>query len=911
MLKSSRSKIILVEGIIIGILIFYVMPIIERFNSILFVTILLGAILILYLYFWFTIIKNEEKLYSEKEQLRVTIQSISDGVVTTDTYGKIININKAGESITGYKAVEIVGKLFEEVFSIVHEKTNERAKDPVKEVLKTDKICEIENHAILISKDGIKRYISDGAAPIKDKKNKTIGVVVVFRDVTERKKFEKVLKQDLEIIENMQTGVYVYHLEDINDDRSLKLISANRASTEALGIKRDDVIGLKIDEVFPSLRQQGIPEKFANVIRTEEPFETDRFNYSDVNIIESCFNFKAYPLPENCVCILFEDITEKAIIQDKLKRSEEHYKMLFDSMLNGYAIHEMLFDKEGNPQDYKFLDINPAFENMTGLKRDLVIGKTLKEILPDSEKYWIDAYGAVVITGKSIKYENYSGELKKHYEVYAFRPMENHFSVIVSDITERKALEKSLYEEKERLRITFESIGDGVITTDNNRVVTNLNKIAEEYIGLKAEEARGKLFEEVFEIANEITGNNAKDPVKEVLTKDIICELENHTILTSKQGIKRHIADSAAPIKNSEGKTEGVVMVFRDVTEKKKHIDEIKYLSYHDALTGLYNRRYFTEELIKLNSIDNHPISIIMGDVNGLKLLNDVYGHEEGDKLLFNISRIFERNCRADDIIARIGGDEFAVIMPRTTKDEANEIYNKIKEDSEKSDSNPIILSISMGVATKEQIECCVSDTLRKAEDIMYTHKLLEGKSVRNTIIASLQKTLFEKSCETEEHGIRMLEIGIKFGQSLNLSEHEIDKLRLLAMLHDIGKICMPEQILNKKEKLTQDEWVEIKKHPEIGYRIAQASSELSHIAELILTHHESWDGSGYPQGIIGEQIPRLSRIISIIDAYDVMTNGRLYKDKMTKQEALAEINRCSAKQFDPYLVDKFISLDV
>ncbi len=352
-----------------------------------------------------------------------------------------------------------------------------------------------------------------------------------------------------------------------------------------------------------------------------------------------------------------------------------------------------------------------------------------------------------------------------------------------------------------------------------------------------------------------------------------------------------------------------ILVMVLDITDKKKSESKIKYLSFHDKLTNLYNRNFFEEEIRRLNTERQFPLSIIMGDVNGLKLVNDAFGHQRGNLLLKKIADILKQNCRSEDIIARWGGDEFVILLPKTLKKTGENICNRIRKTCFKAEKNPIQLSIALGVATKDSLEIDIEDILKKAEDRMYKNKLAGNESIRNSIISSLENTLLEKSHETKEHAERMNKLALKFSKKLDLSTSIVDELKILSKLHDIGKVSIPERILKKPGKLTQEEYEIIKGHSGSGYRIIKAVPELAAVAESILTHHERWDGTGYPRGLEKESIPYTARIIAIIDSYDVMTHDRTYKKAFSQKKALAEIERCAGSQFDPELAEIFIGM--
>ena len=339
--------------------------------------------------------------------------------------------------------------------------------------------------------------------------------------------------------------------------------------------------------------------------------------------------------------------------------------------------------------------------------------------------------------------------------------------------------------------------------------------------------------------------------------------------------------------------------------------EEISYISYHDYLTGLYNRIYFEKLKKRLDIPEQLPLSIIMGDINGLKLVNDGFGHAKGDEILIKVAKILNSCSREKDIVSRIGGDEFGILLPKTDSQTAQQICNNIADACKRYalDGNELYPSISIGHTTKYLTTESLDDILLRAEESMSKQKLLESKSAHSSIMASIKVIMFEKSQETEEHAERMVKLSKLIGKAMSLSDDQLNELELVSTLHDIGKMGVSADILSKNGKLSDEEWVEIRKHPEIGFRIAQATSELIPIANYILCHHERWDGKGYPQGLTGENIPLLSRIVAIVDSYDAMTNDRVYRLALTKEEAIEEIKKNSGTQFDPKISKLFLKI--
>ncbi len=476
----------------------------------------------------------------------------------------------------------------------------------------------------------------------------------------------------------------------------------------------------------------------------------------------------------------------------------------------------------------------------------------------------------------------------------------------------QKELERTnqkMRNERQFLLTTLHSIGDGVICTDKWGTISMMNQVAQNLTGWDEVNALGENFLTVFNVINETTRVLQFDPVERVLETGEIVELANHSVLISRNGIERPITDNAAPIRNGDGDVEGVVLVFRDVTEEKKHVSEIEYLSLHDQLTGLYNRRFYTEELKRLDTSRRWPLTLVMGDVNGLKIINDSFGHEAGDKLIRKTAEILKQCFRSDDILCRYGGDEFIAILPNTDAQLAESIIRRIQQKISENQPSKGILSVSFGMDSKVSEDQRISDIVKCAEDNMYKKKMIDSPSVRGATINTVINTLFEKNSREEAHSKRVSELATRLAVSLKLPSAQIDKVRTAGLMHDIGKIIVPDDVLENPGNLSEVEQANIRKHPEIGFRILNCSPEMAELSQAILQHHERWDGSGYPGGIAGKDIDLCARIIAIADAYDAMTSIRPYREAMPPEKAMDEILDNANKQFDPELAELFVKM--
>lgn len=370
---------------------------------------------------------------------------------------------------------------------------------------------------------------------------------------------------------------------------------------------------------------------------------------------------------------------------------------------------------------------------------------------------------------------------------------------------------------------------------------------------------------------------------------------------------------------------------------EREHTKELKNLANVDELTGLYNHRYFQEFLQK--SIDEadkkkQEVSLLFMDIDYFKNFNDINGHQAGDLLLKEISQILKYCIRDTDAVARYGGEEFAAILPNTTENDAIKIGERIRSSIQNTyfkgqenqpDKN---ITISIGVSSYPKRAISKHQLINTADDALYRAKsfnrnrvelyhsvldeLSENRDINIDTVKSLKyfiNMINIKDRYTYGHTERVVIYSKYFGEYINLTEEEKIKLQVSAYLHDIGKLEIPEEVLNKKEKLTQSERQMFINHPQVGVDLIKNIEQLSEFKLIIKHHHERYDGNGYPSGLKGLDIPYLSRILTIVDSFDAMTSNRTYNKVKTKEEAIKELRDQAGKQFDPDLVEKFINM--
>ncbi|BEP29080.1 hypothetical protein HLPR_14110 [Helicovermis profundi] len=482
-----------------------------------------------------------------------------------------------------------------------------------------------------------------------------------------------------------------------------------------------------------------------------------------------------------------------------------------------------------------------------------------------------------------------------------------------SEILEKEKAKQNLMiekakvlDEKHKFEVLFEYSHDAILEFDNlGNIIRANNAFVNLYKYTKSECQGSKIYDLIAK----------EEPYKSDVinhVKDSLNAVQNNIETTrfDKNGKAIHVLLRTVFLRQNDLVIGGYV-IYTDITKTKKYEERLIKLSIHDNLTGLFNSNYFndkTDEISK-KKIDN--IAVIVSDINGLKLINDSFGHKFGNKIIKDYANILKEIFSAESVIARTGGDEFYIIIYNSTFEKISFLMNKHNkkiDDYNNIEKNNIVkLSVAIGYSVSDSENIRVA--LKDADDMMYRNKLLNRTSRRNQMLALLLSILKEKDYVTKGHTDRVKEMSLKMSQSMHLSNDRKDKILLLAEVHDLGKIAIPDSILNKKAILNRIEWKKMKTHSEIGYRIAINSQELSDIADLILKHHERWDGEGYPLKIKGEEIPIECRILSLVDAYDAMTNQRPYNILKTHKEAIEEIKLCAGSQFDPSITEVFLKL--
>lgn len=600
------------------------------------------------------------------------------------------------------------------------------------------------------------------------------------------------------------------------------------------------------------------------------------------------------------------DISKRKQAEAAVRESEQRFAKAFRASPAPQVISDI--------RTGKFIDVNDRWAEILGYSKDEMIGRTSKQV-----GIWDDPYERDKIVQKletcgffkdePVVFRTKQGETIEALwsaEKITFEGHEMMLSMLY-DETERKQAEESLRQKTKEQAVLLDFIPTQLWYLCDAQTYGAVNQAHADFLGFPKEEIE-------FQCLDHFLAREEAEVCKKGNVKVYTCkkQIQSEEWLYNAHGEQRLLAITKTPKLDEDGNVEYVVCSGMDITEQRQYESELKYLSLHDQLTGLFNRAYLENELDRLGKSRNYPITIICIDLDGLKLVNDTLGHDRGDNQLRVCANILLDSFRASDIVTRAGGDEFVILLPWTDLEAGELAVKRIRtrvENYNQVHKEQLPLSLSIGVACADESQKDLVEIFKQADDLMYRDKLHRDVNSRSQIMKALMAALEERDFITSGHAHRLETLCSQLGRKVNLSSPQLSDLILLAQVHDLGKVGIPDSILFKPEPLTGKEWEIMRQHPEKGFRIAQATTDLAGIADLILKHHERWDGTGYPLGLAGEDIPIECRILAIADSFDAMTNDRPYRRAIPAEEALTEIKKWSGTQFDPHLVQAFLEI--
>lgn len=469
---------------------------------------------------------------------------------------------------------------------------------------------------------------------------------------------------------------------------------------------------------------------------------------------------------------------------------------------------------------------------------------------------------------------------------------------VLRDITESVAISEKLKESESRYKELFDNASALIMTFKENGYITEYNNSFKHMMSLHEAKHPLKIDDFLADSTKALCGEQSFFEFCKGHLDDGL-EIEMISLNGEKYAIELHNR-----IIYKDDTVFEMQAVGNDITAKKRAEEKVIYLTEHDTLTGVYNRLYFDKKITELEHDEKQGLSIIVGDVNGLKMVNDGFGHKMGDQMLIAIADVLKQIFnKPGDVISRLSGDEFAII---TYTRNVQKCIEKIQSACMHLIQFPFVVDISLGYAIRKKMTQSLDSVFREADHEMYRVKLRRTKRVKLNMIESLKAQLESKNIETTAHSSRMTQLALKIGAQLGFNESLMEDLQLAISMHDIGMVSIDREIVAKNGKLTEEEYKEVMKHSEIGYHLLIATPSLASIGEYVLSHHENFDGSGYPQGLKGIEIPVISRIISIVDGYDAMTQDKPYRHRLSHESALDNIQQNAGVKYDPSLVSAF-----
>ena len=843
--------------------------------------------------------KQMEEALRESERQLSTLMGNLPGMAyrcLNDRNWTMLFVSEGCYPLTGYRSSNLLQNRTVAYADLVHPDDVDMVWDAVQEELEMSGRFEIEYR--IVTAEGEEKHVWEQGTSVYEG-HSLVCLEGFITDITERKQAEEALRESEErfktLLENLPGGIFAHDLDG-------RILMVNAQASKNTGYSREELLRMTVWDIDPYAATREDQNTLWQRLETGESTTIESIHImKDGTQYPTEIHLNALTLDEQHIILpIAFDISWRKQFEQALRESEQQFRTLFIESPVSITIH----DKDNG----EIIDANPQAFASYGLSS--VEEMNARGIFMEPPYSYTEALGWIrkAVTEGPQQFEwlnrNVYGVL--FWQQVRLIPITiNDVERVVAtaiDITELKQTEEAFRKSEERYRKLINTSPDAIALVDVDefgRFLT-VNPTMAQRFGLTQGELEGKTYQEV--MPKPLADKRIIDAKKSLNEEEIVC------IEDERQD--RYLQNYYVPIATSDNQRTFQI-ISRDITERKQMEEKLKEMSFRDSLTGLYNRNFFEEEMVRLGDGRYQPIGIVVCDLDGLKFVNDTLGHQAGDQMLIQSADILRQNFRSSDILARIGGDEFAILLTETNSEVVQQMLQRLRQEIEDyNNSYPEIpFSLSVGHALGEGELTDMQALFREADNRMYREKLQREGSARSAILHALTSSMEARDFDTEDHCDRLQELAASVARSLNLSQDFVNDLYLLTRFHDLGKVGIPDQILLKPGALTEEEWRQMRQHCEIGHRIASSVPDLEPIADFILKHHERWDGHGYPMGLSGEDIPLQCRILAIADAYDAMTSDRPYRKAMTREEAIAELRRCSGTQFDPELVEQFIQI--